>query len=79
MITLRTDEELMLRYRDGEAAAFETLYRRYEKPLFDFIHRMVPDSTDTESLFQETFFRVVRAKKNTGRRRSSKPGFSRSP
>lgn len=63
MTTWRTDEELMLRYRDGDAAAFETLYRRYEKPLFDFIYRLVPDSTDTESLFQETFFRVVRAKR----------------
>ena len=52
----------MLRYRDGDAVAFETLYRRYEKPLFDFIYRLVPDSTDTESLFQETFFRLVRAK-----------------
>jgi len=62
MITWRTDEELMLRYRDGDAAAFETLYRRYEKPLFAFIYRLVPDSTDTESLFQETFFRLVRAK-----------------
>jgi RNA polymerase sigma-70 factor (ECF subfamily) len=63
MITWRTDEELMLRYRDGDSAAFETLFRRYEKPLFDFIYRMVPDPTDTESLFQETFFRVVRAKR----------------
>ena len=53
----------MLRYRDGDTAAFETLYRRYEKPLFDFIHRMVPDSTDTEGLFQETFFRLVGARK----------------
>jgi len=63
MTTWRTDEELMLRYRDGDAAAFETLYRRFEKPLFDFIYRLVPDSTDAESLFQETFFRLVRAKK----------------
>jgi RNA polymerase sigma-70 factor (ECF subfamily) len=63
MITWPTDEELMLRYRDGDTAAFETLYRRYEKPLFDFIHRMVPDSTDTEGMFQETFFRLVRARK----------------
>ena len=62
MTTWRTDEELMLRYRDGDAAAFETLYRRYEKPLFDFIYRLVPNSADTESLFQETFFRLVRAK-----------------
>ena len=63
MITWRTDEELMLRYRDGDGAAFETLYRRYERPLFDFIYRLVPDSIDTESLFQETFFRVVRARR----------------
>ncbi|MFO7734120.1 MAG: sigma-70 family RNA polymerase sigma factor [Candidatus Aminicenantes bacterium] len=57
-----TDEELMLGYRDGDAAAFDGLYRRYEKPLFDFIHRLVPNSADTESLFQETFLRLVRAK-----------------
>jgi RNA polymerase sigma-70 factor (ECF subfamily) len=63
MTIWRTDEELMLRYRDGDTIAFEMLYRRYEKPLFDFIYRMAPDPTDTESLFQETFFRVVRAKR----------------
>jgi RNA polymerase sigma-70 factor (ECF subfamily) len=62
MTTWRTDEELMLRYRDGDTAAFEALYRRYERPLFDFINRLVPNSADTESLFQETFFRLVRAK-----------------
>ncbi len=59
----RSDEELMLRYRDGDKTAFETLYGRYEKPLFDFIYRMVPDSTETESLFQETFLRLVRARR----------------
>lgn len=53
----------MLRYRDGDKAAFETLYGRYEKPLFDFIYRMVPNAAETESLFQETFLRLVRAKR----------------
>ena len=62
MVTWQTDEELMLRYRDGDAAAFDALYRRYEKPLFDFIFRMAPNAADSESLFQETFFRLVRAK-----------------
>jgi len=62
MVIGQTDEELMLRYRDGDAAAFDTLYRRYEKPLFDFIYRMAPNAADSESLFQETFFRLVRAK-----------------
>jgi len=53
----------MLRYRDGDKAAFETLYERYEKPLFDFIYRMVMNDSDTENLFQETFHRVVRSRK----------------
>jgi RNA polymerase sigma-70 factor (ECF subfamily) len=59
----RSDEELMLRYRDGDKTAFETLYGRYEKPLFDFIYRMVQDPAETESLFQETFLRLVRARR----------------
>jgi len=63
MTICRSDEELMLRYRDGDKAAFETLYGRYEKPLFDFIYRMVMNDSDTENLFQETFHRVVRARK----------------
>jgi len=62
MAICRSDEELMLRYKDGDKAAFETLYGRYEKPLFDFIYRMIPNAAETESLFQETFLRLVRAK-----------------
>lgn len=59
----QTDEELMLRYKDGDKDAFEMLYRRYEKPLLDFIYRMVIDSSIAESLCQETFYRVVKSKK----------------
>lgn len=63
MKILRTDEELMLRYRDGDKDAFEMLYRRYEKPLLDFIYRMVMDISDAESLCQEAFYRVVKSRK----------------
>jgi len=59
----RSDEELMLRYRDGDIDAFEMLYRRYEKPLFDFIYRMVMNPSEAENLYQETFYRVIRSKK----------------
>jgi len=59
----RSDEELMLRYRDGDIDAFEILYRRYEKPLFDFIYRMVMNPSEAENLYQETFYRVIRSKK----------------
>jgi len=55
----------MLRYRaDGRTAPLRSSYHRYEKPLFDFIYRMVMDAADTENLCQETFFRVVRTRKN---------------
>lgn len=63
MRMLRSDEELMLNCRDGDEGAFETLYRRYEKPIFSFIYRMVLSAADAEDLCQETFFKVVRAKK----------------
>lgn len=58
----RSDEELMASCRDGDEGAFEILYRRYEKPIFSFIYRLVMSAADAEDLCQETFLRVVRAK-----------------
>ena len=60
---LRSDEELMLSCRDGDKGAFEILYRRYEKPIFSFVYRMVLSTADAEDLCQETFLKVIRAKK----------------
>jgi len=59
----RSEEELMLSYYGGDEAAFEMLYRRYEKPLLNFLYRTVMNAVDAENLCQETFFRIVRAKK----------------
>jgi RNA polymerase sigma-70 factor (ECF subfamily) len=59
----RSDEELMLSYRGGDEAAFEMLYRRHEKPLLNFFYRIVMNAVEAENLCQETFFRIVRAKK----------------
>jgi RNA polymerase sigma-70 factor (ECF subfamily) len=53
----------MLSCRDGDEGAFEILYRRYEKPIFSFVYRMVLSAADAEDLCQETFLKVVRAKK----------------
>jgi RNA polymerase sigma-70 factor (ECF subfamily) len=53
----------MLTYRDGNDSAFEILYHRYEKPILNFVHRIVMNMPEAENLCQETFFRVVRAKK----------------
>jgi RNA polymerase sigma-70 factor (ECF subfamily) len=58
-----SDEELMLSYRNGDEDAFDMLYRRYEKPLLNFIYRMVMNAADAESLCQDVFLRVVRVKR----------------
>ena len=48
-----TDEELMLRFQRGDAAAFEVLYRRYRNPLMGFLRRHTGDSAVAEELFQD--------------------------
>ena len=59
----RTDEELMLRYKDGDKNAFEILFRKHERSVLDFIYRIVMDVSTAQSLCQETFYRVVMSKK----------------
>jgi len=54
------DEELMTRYAEGEAAAFEILLQRHERAVFNFIARFVGDRTAAEDLVQEVFLRVIR-------------------
>ncbi len=54
----------MLRYRDGDFGSFETLYRRYEKSLLNFIYRLAMNPSEAENLYQETYYRVIRSKNN---------------
>jgi RNA polymerase sigma-70 factor (ECF subfamily) len=63
MKNLRTDEELMLQYKDGDKDAFEVLYRRHEKSVLNFIYRIVMDASEAESLCQEAFYKVVKSRK----------------
>ena len=53
----------MLMYQNGDINAFEILYRRYERPLLDFIYRLVMNPSEAENLYQETFYRVIKSKK----------------
>jgi RNA polymerase sigma factor (sigma-70 family) len=57
-----TDEELMLAYRAGDAAAFETLYSRHRARLFRFVLRSVKTRALAEELYQETWMRVIEAR-----------------
>jgi len=53
------DADLAARAREGREAAFRELVRRYERPVFSLIFRMVRDRETAEDLSQETFIKVL--------------------
>jgi RNA polymerase sigma factor (sigma-70 family) len=57
-----TDEQLMLAYRDGDAAAFDRLYERHKGRLFRYVLRGVKSRALAEELYQEIWIRVVEAR-----------------
>jgi RNA polymerase sigma factor (sigma-70 family) len=56
------DEALMLAYREGDAGAFEKLYRRHRGALYRFIVRSIRERGTAEELFQEAWIRVIEAR-----------------
>jgi RNA polymerase sigma-70 factor (ECF subfamily) len=58
---VRSDEQLMIDFSHGSAAAFEELFLRYKQPLFGFFRRRVADTGRAEELTQDAFVAVVRA------------------
>src|ERR1044071_9278621 len=62
------DEALIEAVADGDRRALEELCRRWERPLYQFIHRHT-GGRDVEDLYQETWLRVVRAARRFDRRR----------
>jgi RNA polymerase sigma-70 factor (ECF subfamily) len=53
-----TDAALVERFAAGDIAAFEALVGRYERPVFNFVRRLVGPDGEVEDLAQETFIRV---------------------
>jgi RNA polymerase sigma-70 factor (ECF subfamily) len=56
-----TDQEVVLLARSGREAAYRELIRRYERPLFALLFRMVRDRELAEDLSQETFIKALNA------------------
>jgi len=54
-----TDEELLLEYRvTGRPAVFETLVKRYERELYNYLRRFLNNQVLAEDAFQATFMQV---------------------
>ncbi len=58
---LISDAELVARALAGSQAAYAELVRRYERPLYSLIVRMVRDPSAAEDLAQEVFVKAIRA------------------
>lgn len=58
-LTSASDQQVVAWARQGHEAAFRELVRRYERPVFSLLYRMVRDRALAEDLAQETFIKVL--------------------
>lgn len=58
------DDQLMLAYVQGDAAAFDVLYARHEGGLFRFVKRLLGTRlvAQAEEVFQDTWLRIISAR-----------------
>jgi len=56
-----TDQEVVALAKEGRDEAYRELIRRYERPVFSLIFRMVRNRELAEDLCQETFIKVLNA------------------
>lgn len=58
------DDQLMLAYAGGDAAAFDVLYARHEGALFRFVRRLLGArlAAQADEVFQDTWLRIVTAR-----------------
>lgn len=55
------DSALMLRYRDGDTAAFEVLYRRHNDALYRYLLRLCKHRDNADDIFQEVWGKIIKA------------------
>jgi RNA polymerase sigma-70 factor (ECF subfamily) len=56
------DEDLMLAYRAGDAAAFDALYARHRGGVFRYLRRQTRNAAVAEELFQDVWMRLIDAR-----------------
>ncbi|MBQ9417956.1 MAG: sigma-70 family RNA polymerase sigma factor [Bacteroidales bacterium] len=54
-----TDNELITRYREGDAKCFDVLLERYQGKVYGYIFSVVKDKEIADDVFQDTFCKVV--------------------
>ncbi len=61
MLPQRADEELVAAFLAGDVAAYEELVRRYSRPIFNFVYRMIGSYADADDVAQDVFVQVYRS------------------
>ena len=56
------DSALMLRFCDGDVAAFEILYRRHKDSVYRYLLRLCQQRDAAEDVFQETWSKIINAR-----------------
>lgn len=56
------DSALMLRYKDGDTAAFETLYKRHNDALYRYLLRLCRHRATAEDIFQDVWGKIIKAR-----------------
>ncbi len=62
MVHTPEDSALMLRYRDGDVAAFEILYRRHKDAIYRYLLRLCGHRDTAEDILQEVWGKIVKAR-----------------
>ena len=58
------DSALMLRYRDGDVAAFEVLYQRHNDALYRYLLRLCRHRDTAEDIFQDVWGKIIKSRQN---------------
>jgi len=56
------DSALMLRYRDGDVAAFRVLYERHNDSLYRYLLRLCKHRDTAEDLYQEVWSKIIKSR-----------------
>ena len=56
------DSALMLRYRDGDVGAFETLYRRHKDSIYRYLLRLSGHRDTADDVFQDAWGKIIKAR-----------------
>jgi RNA polymerase sigma factor (sigma-70 family) len=59
-VTSQSDNQIMLKVRDGYLDKLSILFERYQKTLFNFFLRLTKNRAISEDLVQEVFLRILK-------------------